>query len=124
MRLVSEDVWQERREVVARFEGSGLSLAEFCRREDLAYWKLIAWRKRLAEESAPDDSGVDQDKESSPPAFAELVVAKGAVEAGLPMDGRPPLLVEVALPGGAVIRVYTGAGADLLRAALEAARRC
>ena len=129
MRRVSDDVWQERREIVARFEESGLSLAEFARREDLAYWKLLSWRRRFAEESSPGESGADPVEEFPTPAFAEFVVAKPpfdavAMRSEEALCGRPPLLVEVALPGGAVVRVYTGAGADLLRAAMEAARRC
>jgi lambda repressor-like predicted transcriptional regulator len=40
--LVSEDEWERRRGVVARFAESGLSMAEFARREGIAYAALLA----------------------------------------------------------------------------------
>jgi hypothetical protein len=42
--LVSEDEWERRRGVVARFAESGLSMAEFARREGVAYAALLGIR--------------------------------------------------------------------------------
>lgn len=110
MRRISDAVWQERRAVVGRFEESGLSLAAFCRREGLAYWQLLAWRKRFGEERPSGDAS-----------FAELVIGAG----GGAQDGSGAAApVEVLLPGGATIRVHKGADPALLRAVAEAFSRC
>ena len=49
---MSKSSAKERRAAwLRKFEVSGLSLAEFCRREDLAYSTVLNWR-RLAREAA------------------------------------------------------------------------
>jgi len=60
-----ESVSAERGIIVERFEASGLSMAEFCRREGIAYSQFMSWRKRL---SSPGESVGG---------FAELVLAPG-----------------------------------------------
>ena len=55
------------------------------------------------------------------PAFAELVVqAVGREDAQ--REGKAA--VEIALPGGAVVRVFAGADASLVRSIVEAAKSC
>ncbi|MES2706623.1 MAG: hypothetical protein V4726_08480 [Verrucomicrobiota bacterium] len=135
---------QERRAAWLRgFEESGLSLAEFCRREGLACSTVLNWR-RLAREAASASVSRDfvvvealpPEPEPEPPAVSimdecgERTVAAGgparnegfdteaaAGEAGAasrttgdsgPPD-PPPLRVELLLPGGAVLRIFTGA---------------
>jgi transposase-like protein len=135
---------QERRAAWLRgFEESGLSLAEFCRREGLAYSTVLNWR-RLARKAAgasvsPAFVVVEAlPPEPEPPAVpvmnerGERTVAAGGParsegfeteDAGA--DGEtgaafraagdsgppepPPLRVELLLPGGAVLRIFTGA---------------
>ncbi len=60
-----ESVSAERGIIVERFEASGLSMAEFCRREGIAYSQFMSRRKRL---SSPGESVGG---------FAELVLAPG-----------------------------------------------
>ncbi len=75
--------------LLREFEGSGLSMAEFCRRREVGYSTMAAWRRAGRMRAA---------------AFVEVE----AVESGLPMTGasRGSLSAELILPGGAVLRVY------------------
>jgi hypothetical protein len=73
--------WQR---IVGRWRASGLSQAEFCRRQDIPVWKLAWWRKRLkgqAEESA------------------SLFVPVGIVPAAASTTE-----LELTLPGGRILR--------------------
>jgi hypothetical protein len=109
-----ETMWMERRGLVSRWEQSGESMAAFCRREGIAYWKLLSWRKRLEELDASEGG------------FAELVVGgeQCASEDGKLTQAVHGALLEIALPGGACVRVFAGADAALLRTVIEAARAC
>ena len=109
-----EAMWVERRELVSRWRQSGLSMAEFCRREDIVYWKFQSWRNRLAE------------MDESEGGFAELVLRSEqcASEDGQLRQAAHRALAEIVLPGGACVRVFAGADAALLRAAVQAARGC
>ena len=133
---------QERRAAWLRgFEESGLSVAEFCRREGLAYSTVLNWR-RLAREAActpvsPAFVVVEAlPPEPEPPAVSIMdECGERTVAAGGPArsegfetedaDGEtgaasrttgdsgppepPPLRVELLLPGGMVLRIFTGA---------------
>ena len=101
-----ESVWAERGSIVERWEGSGLSMAEFCRREGIAYSQFMSWRRRRSPSAEPVGG------------FAELVLAPGG---GLPVEAA---LLEIVLPGGVVVRVFPRANVALLRAAVEAVRGC
>ena len=117
MGKLNEGVWEERREVLGRLAESGSSAAEFCRREKIPYWKLMEWRRRIREMDAePSCSGTVEK-----PAFAELVVQEAKPENG-ECDLR--VQMEIALPGGAVVRVFSGADASLVRYIIEAAKSC
>jgi transposase-like protein len=115
-----EAVWAQRRELVTRWEQSGLSMAEFCRREGMPYWQLLSWRKRIAQ------------LDESASGFAELVVKASAdeceeqrgtsVEEENATAASHRALLEIALPGGACVRVFGGVDAVLLRDAVQAAR--
>jgi len=121
MRTVSEAVWAERREVLRRLSESGVSAAAFCRQEGIPYWKLMAWQKRIRvmdEGGGLGGGAVESDRGS---AFAELVVRENDARKHERVSSAP---VEIVLPGGAVVRVYTGADAGLVRTAVEAAKSC
>lgn len=127
MRKVSEQEWESRREAVARLESSGLGAAEFCRLEGIAYGRMAAWRRRLAGVgAAPGGRGACRGKGGpEAPLFAELVLSgrdAGTGEARAAGPGQGAALVEIELPGGARVRCFEGAGAALVRAAVEAAR--
>lgn len=106
MRKVSKAVWKERREVLLRAERSGLSLAAFARREGLAYWRLMAWKRRLRELDEASAESVDG-------VFAELVVVEPGTSA---VSIHAP--VEIALACGTTIRLRPGAEIQLLQIAL------
>ena len=105
---------QNRRAALLReFDESGLSMAAFCRQWGLGYSTLVAWR-RAARVNRFESPGHD-----SAPRFVEI-------EAVTPEAGgwRQPgggnglskahpaagsLLAELALPGGAMLRIFQGA---------------
>jgi hypothetical protein len=47
---VSDRREQRWRELLARWQDSGLSQAEFCRRRGIPVWKFLWWKKRLSTE--------------------------------------------------------------------------
>jgi transposase-like protein len=80
-----------------------LSVAEFCRREDVSDASFYAWRRRLSER-------VEGRRES--PLFVPVELA-GAEK---PIDG-----VQIELPGGAVVTLPAEASAELVTTAIRAA---
>ena len=117
MGRVNERLWAERREVLARLDESGISAAEFCRREGIPYWKLMAWRRRIRQ----IDAYQWEDKADEKPAFAELVVE----EVKPKNDERDPRVqAEIALPGGAVVRIFSGTDYSLIKYIVEAVKSC
>jgi hypothetical protein len=71
------------RKLIEEQRGSGLSIAEFCRRQDVCQASFFGWRKKL--------------RESSP-----------EIEAFVPLSVIGGGGVEVELPGGAVVRLPSG----------------
>lgn len=86
---------------------SGLSMAAWCRREGVPYWKFLYWRRRLNGASAGSSESV---------AFHEIVVADQ-------VPGSCSAL-EVCLPSGIVVRVSGSVDRQNLRLVLEEAARC
>lgn len=78
----------EAREIVARFEASGLTMPEFCRREGLARSVLCYWKKRLREAQG-----------EAPGQFVELRMPETVDSWGL-----APGELELSLPGGVTLR--------------------
>ncbi len=74
------------RKVLQRFATSGLSVREFCRREQLTESQFYAWRRTIGER---DDTGGSQ------PAFVPAVVTKEMVRESS---------IAVELVGGCVLR--------------------
>jgi hypothetical protein len=117
-------VWQER---LKRFSRSGLSIAEFCRREHLSQPSFFLWRKRLHSSTLPQPVLTDtgsrpgsaastaesrkNSRSSSPPSsFVEL----------LPPCSAGQAIVEIELPNGARVRLPEPRP-ELLVAAIQAA---
>ena len=71
------------RELVDEQAGSGLSIAEFCRRNDVSQASFYQWRKKLRESAS-------------------------AREAFVPVSILTATGVSVELPGGAVVRLPPG----------------
>ena len=88
--------WQN---VVVRQAASGLSVAEFCRREDIAAWKFHYWKKQLSEEH--DTAEV--------PKFQEVRMADVIDEPA-----------ELLFPNGLVLRIPTGFDEGRLRRLIDA----
>jgi len=74
--------------VLRALEQSGLSMAEFCRRRGLAYGTVALWRSQARRSAGR---------------FVEVETAAGVAPA---CGVRAMLCAELALPGGAVLRVY------------------
>ena len=117
-RRLSSGVWEERREVLARFSSSGVSLAEFARREGIAYGALVAWRQRLGRIA---ERGAHSRSSPSPLLFAEVAFSAEASPAAQSAKASP---LEVVLPCGLVVRVSRGADEALVRMVLRAVRPC
>jgi len=70
------------RQVLRRWQTSGLSQTEFCRRQDIPVWKMAWWRKRLkgqAQESAGLFVPVGIASASSSTVELELTISGGRV---------------------------------------------
>ncbi|MDQ3126711.1 MAG: IS66 family insertion sequence element accessory protein TnpB [Pseudomonadota bacterium] len=96
-----------------RQERSGLSVREYCGREGFSQGSFYNWRKRLASSPEPASPALP------PSAFVELthLFAPPRVE-------TPRWEMELALPGGAVVRLARGFDSDGLRRALELLAPC
>lgn len=91
--LAKEAYW---RKVLKRFAKSGLSVREFCRREQLTESQFYAWRRTIGER---DEAGNLQ------PAFVPAVVTKEAVHESS---------ITVELVGGRVLKLPTSTPAARL----------
>jgi hypothetical protein len=102
--------WRER---ISRWRQSGLSIAEFCRREQISQPSFFAWRKRLASRVAVRR----RDK---------LPAAGGSGGEARFIELSPPRWpttngVQITLPGGAVVALPQDASTELVVAAIRAA---
>ena len=100
----SRDEW---REVIARQQGSGLTVAAFCRRAQLSPVSFFAWRRKLR----------------AAVTFAEVKLAPPAAGA-LPVPAEAPRVgasgIEVHLPAGRWLMVRPGFDPQTLRDLLAA----
>jgi hypothetical protein len=92
-RRLGEAAW---REVVQRFEASGLAVAAFCQREGLSQSSLQRWSARLAQAQASGSS----------PRAAQHFVDLGAVAAAGDSPGRLELCLD--LGGGVTLHLVRG----------------
>jgi transposase-like protein len=108
--------------VLQRFAASGLSLAEFCRREGLACQSVLGWRsaQRLAGDGSAGGRAAGA---GAGPEFLEVACAEDffAASAAVEVSGKasdsmgapllapaaPQLILELALPGGACLRMFS-----------------
>jgi hypothetical protein len=94
---------KDRRVALLReFEGCGLSMAEFCRRREVAYSTMMAWRRAGRQGWPPQERRA---------AFVEVeAVGVSGVET-VRDPGHGTVCAELMLPGGAVLRIYQMASA-------------
>jgi transposase-like protein len=78
--------------VLRALEHSGLSMAEFCRRRGLPYGTVAVWRSKARR------------------AAGRFIEVETPHAAGPQREAHAMLCAELALPGGAVLRVYHRGG--------------
>lgn len=102
--------WRER---LSRWRDSGLSIVEFCRREEISQASFFAWRKRLGFGRALARRGKSPVAEvsSREPQFLELPAAVWPPSGG----------VRITLPGGAVVALPPLASSELVTGVIRAA---
>lgn len=102
--------WRER---ISRWRRSGLSITEFCRREQISQPSFFGWRKRLAPQRAVTRRGRPprRDHDAPTPRFVQLP----------PPDWPTTSGVQIALPGGAVVTLSSQASTELIAAVVRAA---
>ncbi len=114
------------RRAVAEHARSGLSMAEFCRRQGLKPWTFRWWRQELARR----DRQATSDRVDQAPSPTELAIRSAFLpvrvvpdEPELPPETTP---VEIVLPAGPTVRVTRGFDSQTLDAVLSVleARRC
>lgn len=98
-RAAKSATWRKR---FGRQRRSGLSVAEFCRRENVSPASFYAWRNRLKADKA----------NSPPPRFVPLEMDLAETASGG---------VRIELPGGAVVRLPEQASTELIATAIHAA---
>ena len=94
-RQATRQLWADR---LARFPGSGLSVAAFCALEGVLPNSFYYWKRQLADAAAGP---------SAAPLFLPVRVAPGAT-------------VEIALPSGAVLRLAPGCDPSFVRSLVDA----
>jgi hypothetical protein len=106
-------LWRER---LTRWKCSGLSIAEFCWREEVSPPSFYQWRKRL--QRAPNLRG---GRGVNSPVFVPVEVVDSAVESSmLTRTGAEAALVEVVTPRGVIVRIGAQVDESRLRSVLRA----
>lgn len=100
------------RGVIKKQRASGLSVAEFCRRNDVSVALFYRWRRRLAERDAGDSR-----KDTGPPDRAEGDVVAQFIPIELPPP--PAAAFEIVRPDGCRVLVPPGFEAADLREILR-----
>jgi hypothetical protein len=100
-RAGSAELRTEWRARLARQATSGLSVAEFCRREGISAASYYHWRSRLAETCGPALSAV---RESQSPAAPSSLAEVRFVQMALPTPQREDDWFELKFLDGAVLR--------------------
>jgi putative transposase len=98
-RHLGERTW---REVLERFESSGLSVSAFCKREGVGPNSFQRWRARLMTTSQSDSQASSATIPSVPPKFIEL----GSI--GQASVGTSRLEIKLDLGGGLSLHLVRG----------------
>jgi transposase-like protein len=118
--------WKER---LAAQQRSGLSIAEFCRREGIAPPSFYVWRKRLslggenraAEEKSRRARAGGQRSQAEAEARRARASSGLLVPVRLAPEPEAASGVRIELPGGAVLTLPADASAELVTTAIRAA---
>jgi hypothetical protein len=98
-RHLGEQGWRERFE---RFEGAGLSVEAFCRREGLCRSSFNRWRVRLRPGAVPAASARQVAKHGVSPAFVDLGML-GAAAGATTVGSASGLELRIELGGGVTL---------------------
>ncbi len=93
------------REVFRRFEGSGDTVAGFCKREGLNKSSFHRWRQRLATTTAQASTAQEPGGPTRPSAIANFI-EMGSM--GATMEPAPRLELRLELGGGLVLQLVRG----------------
>lgn len=114
------------RSLLDKWKESGLSQAEFCRREGLKEWNFSAWKLKLARKETKGRNS-DQDCAQRQVEFAPVRIveaepmtsrAHGNQMNSVGNEGRG-VIAEIAF-GGGYVRVFAGADLEILNSLLTA----
>ena len=112
--------WRAR---LSQWRRSGLSVAEFCRRERISEPSFFGWRKRLTGARTSSGRGSQQskpaDRDGQTRQFVQLPSPIWPVTDGVPV-GPASTGVQISLTGGAIITLPTDASAELISVVLRA----
>ena len=123
MDVALQAAWRKRLE---RFQGSSLTVAEFCRREGVSQGNFYQWRKRLSQTAAraPKRRAAVDAAGTSPTADSTGRHGDSPSQSGraafVPVSFAPAAVVEIELPNGTRVRVPADREQALL-AAIRAA---
>ena len=105
--LKKQQQWLEQ---VRRWQQSGLSQMEFCRREGLHDGKFYSWRSVLKKRGLVDDQpetgklkSMSRSVAGAPACFVPVDVKPTPIQVNPPKDGLVAL--EIVTPGGYVVRI-------------------
>jgi len=113
-----ERLWRDR---IRRHKQSGLSIRAFCGEESLSEASFHWWRRELARRKAQSRVRPSTGRQQPPLALPEVAQFVPVTVAPSPSCSA----IEIALPGGVIVRVPQGCSSQLLRevlAALETSR--
>lgn len=97
------------RKVLRRRERSGLTVAAFCKREQLKQTAYYYWQREILRRDAEQRIAADGDSSASAPKFAPVRL----------VDDRESSSVEIVAPNGLVVRVAEQASSDHVRRVLQ-----
>lgn len=86
---------KERREILSRYEASGQSQRDFCKAEGIAIASFLRWRRQLGPAPATPRAAAKRRVRPPESPFVELI----------PAPIGEGWAIELALPGGCVLRV-------------------
>ena len=102
--------WEQKLEVITRWEASGLSRMAFCRQEGLCYGNFLNWLRQRTARSAAQQQGADGG------GLLEVRLGDGVPEAGARM--------EVVAPNGWRVRLGDEFADGALRRVLHLVGQC
>jgi hypothetical protein len=108
-RSVNQVLWDQWREHLTRQRHSGLSIAAFCRRENISSHKFHVWKRKLRLATA-EETNQQRDQKPRPPIKARrrsrsTRPVRAAEFLQLPVAARPAPWIELALADGTILRL-------------------